>query len=165
MEASCKRGLLLVVVKFCIAVYYGARFARDWITVTAYTTGLYSIANHSGGILMEVGRIYSTKSLEKAKIFPYVDVSFVKETDRRSMTHRTLIWWGGPLVMTSIDGRSLKDRDASVFSHIFYSRMYSSLRRSNILEYACMSRSPCCPTQTGGVVGQRYPLQKVFSTP
>ena len=93
-EVSGIQAILLAVVRAGIAVSSGARFARAWIAVATDTMGLSSSSHHLCGISMVGGRISSNRSLEK--------VTFLKDTGRRSMPHKTLIWRGGTSTMIRI---------------------------------------------------------------
>ena len=97
------------------------------------TTGWSFSFHHDGGILMVSGRLYSTKSWDKATILLSVLVVLLKETDSSPMPQRTCALWGGNSMTIMRAGSYYRDMDASLLMCSFPFGVLLSLRRSNIL--------------------------------
>ena len=129
-EANERISAFLAVVRSGIDVSSGGRLVSYWETIYTDTTGRSCIYHQSGRILMVEGRVSSTRSQEKAKIFPSMFVVLVKETARCYMPQRTLTCQGRPSTTTAGERKYSRERDASVSRRYFPSGVMLSSRIS-----------------------------------
>ena len=93
-KSSRKISVSLAIVRARTNMASGNRLVSSWVSVTTDTTCWLCRSHHPRSILMVGGKVSSTRSQEKAKIFPSVLVPLVKETGRCSTPQTTCTCWG-----------------------------------------------------------------------
>ena len=94
------------------------------------------MSHQVGLILMMGGKVTSTMSWEKAKVWKYMLAGFVKDTGSQSTPQRTHTWRDGSATNVMRDGIYSRDSKARALRRSFTSGVVSVLRRSKILGYA-----------------------------